>query len=1306
MPPLITLIIAALAGEFGAVVAALTGTLLSLGASLVLSSISKLFAKSGNASSLTSTLSSRTVTVRQPAAPWQVAYGQNRMGGILTFMHTTGTNNELLHMVITLTGHEVNAIPTMYFDGVAVPLSGGDATGNFAGFAHAEFNLGGREQAAFPGLIGIGGWDAAHRQRGHAGVYVRLKWDATKFPNGVPNITFAINGRKVYDPRNGTIAYSNNAALCIADYLNNASFGMAAQTKYPVTAAMWSNGGFNNFNAANMGDNDTTTKAFDTNSALANTYIKIDLGAGNAQEFRRLRLFFDAAGFGTTIYVDYSDDNFVSAHVAADNWAPDSKGWNEVELAPNGAHRYWAIFIHTAPGAGPNCMEVQWWISDVDSVQLIAAANTSDEAVALTAGGNENRFTCDGSFGTDAIPSDILSRMLSTMVGSVSYIGGLWGIYPAIWRAPTISLSDADLRGPMKVQTRMTHRDLFNGVMGTFISPTNNWQVSAYPPYQDPTYLAEDNNEPIWKTVEFPFTISAATVQRLSKIELFRARRQTVVTAGFKISAYQVQPMDIVQFSHPRFGWVNKTFEVKSTSLIYAPDAHGSALAVGVDVVMQEADSSIYNWAGDITVSAPPSTTMPDNRVCQPPTGLALASIETVRATDGVAVAGILVNWTAPADQFVQSGGHIHVQWKKTSDTLWHSEPKLPGNITEHPIFPVIDGISYDVQMWAQNASGVNSTVLTASITPSATNNLPIIYDNLVKNGDFTQGYLNWDDTWDTNRGSMNSGSTSLPRGGTYFRSGALANVGLRSKEYIPVDPAKTYLIECWVDIPTAAGGINYGGLECYDGNYVLLGTPHVYSLFNGITGNSLYTYHTNELTGENNNNSSAFPVGTRFVRLYFIFNYTGTVTPVNSILVGVRFSEVAAGANYPGSPYGRVPQMIASAVAVENGNFEASTVILPPPGWTLYNRTDQTVSYDTSTPYSGLQSIKIVTVGGSSGLISLRNYACRPSDVFRISCRAKAAAGAANAILALTFRDKNGTALAGANASTGAIAWTFIQASCIAPASTVYFTIEVFGDAGSSTVEFDEIHIARMMTAFEVTPINTSGAPTTAGTTLVTQSGATKTINVASSTMQFGDGQVSYNSGSVTPATFGTWFIYADDPGFNGGAVTYVASANESDVYAGNGRIFFGSITTTAPGSQVGGPAAGAGGGRFRFCFSGNVRIQTVDGWKRFDELPERFEILNCTGRHWATATIAENADDMLDMGSGELVTLNHRVYDVTASKGEEWVPARRRFPDAPLVPGGVPRTVYNLSVESDREEDRHFLLENGVIAHNVSIS
>lgn len=111
-----------------------------------------------------------------------------------------------------------------------------------------------------------------------------------------------------------------------------------------------------------------------------------------------------------------------------------------------------------------------------------------------------------------------------------------------------------------------------------------------------------------------------------------------------------------------------------------------------------------------------------------------------------------------------------------------------------------------------------------------------------------------------------------------------------------------------------------------------------------------------------------------------------------------------------------------------------------------------------------------------------------------------------------------------------------------------------------------------RLVNTKRLTAVNSSYTPTTS---VLAQSGATTTINIGASTQQFPDGSVSYNSGSVNPGALGTYYIYADDPLYAGGAVVYVATTTNYTVTANDGRLYFGKITTTG-----GGGATGAGGG------------------------------------------------------------------------------------------------------------------------------
>ncbi len=130
----------------------------------------------------------------------------------------------------------------------------------------------------------------------------------------------------------------------------------------------------------------------------------------------------------------------------------------------------------------------------------------------------------------------------------------------------------------------------------------------------------------------------------------------------------------------------------------------------------------------------------------------------------------------------------------------------------------------------------------------------------------------------------------------------------------------------------------------------------------------------------------------------------------------------------------------------------------------------------------------------------------------------------------------------------------------------------------------------------------------------------------------------------------------------------------------------------TTASG---GGGGGGGGGG----CFTGNVKVRTLDfGIVRFDALPtdRDFLIENECGIFFARLLVHENhTSEMLDMGRGELVTLNHLL-----KAGEKWVCAEHYFSN--VSQRTVCTTVYNLQVLTRDEEARHYILENGIVAHN----
>jgi hypothetical protein len=236
--PFLAPVFAAIGSVVGAIGATAVGSFaLKIGTSLLLSAAaSALQKKPSFAASTSSQIAGRDVTIREAVAPCEIVYGRSRKGGVITFLHSVPTPgaetlNEL-HVVIVLASHQVSQIGNIYFDGeLAHPAGSNVAVGRFAGKSYVERANGGADQTAFPGLVGKvpDKWTADHRMRGQAAIWLQLWYDAETYPAGIPNITADVIGKNdILDPRKGIRGYTENAALCVADYMSLTPFGIGA----------------------------------------------------------------------------------------------------------------------------------------------------------------------------------------------------------------------------------------------------------------------------------------------------------------------------------------------------------------------------------------------------------------------------------------------------------------------------------------------------------------------------------------------------------------------------------------------------------------------------------------------------------------------------------------------------------------------------------------------------------------------------------------------------------------------------------------------------------------------------------------------------------------------------------------------------------------------------------------------------------------------------------------------------------------------------------------------------------------------
>jgi len=446
---------------------------------------------------------------------------------------------------------------------------------------------GGSGQNVKSTLDGIADFDgptlpANFRGVGIACLYVRYDYDQYKFPNGVPLITAKVRGKKVYDPRTSTTVYSNNAALCIRDFITS-SYGL-------------------------------------------------------------------------------SDDS-------------------------------------------------------IDDTSFQAAANECDEDVTLSGSGTEKRYTINGVIQANRATGDVLQDLTTACAGTL-----FWGT------VKTLTLDD--LRGPITLDTRITMRDNFNTVSGTFIDKDQDWVTADYPTLSSSTFKTEDGGEEVKLDLPLPYTTSAATAQRLAKLTLFRGREQMTLSADFGLEAMEVEVGDIIAFTNDRYGFDEKEFEVVGWRLAANQDAGD----LRITLTLRETSQAAFSWNAEETAIISNNTNLPIYTAGTQIFNLSVGEGGRTQS-DGTRITTALVDWYDVETAFFE---RYEVQWKPTADSRYSTTFTTNSNIE---VSPIIDGVEYTFRVRAITVSGFRGDFASVTLTGAGDVTAPNIPTGLSATGGF--GYIN-----------------------------------------------------------------------------------------------------------------------------------------------------------------------------------------------------------------------------------------------------------------------------------------------------------------------------------------------------------------------------------------------------------------------------------------------------------------------------------------------------------------------------------------------------------------------------------
>ncbi len=618
----------------------------------------------------------RDIMARDPLAYRRLIYGQVRTTGPVPFMGTQGTKNENLHFIVMIAAHECDELGEITFDnGESVPLDGsGNATGKYAGYVTVKKFVGTASQAASTELIAAfpSIWTSNHKLSGIAYIHVKLKYNVDLFPNGIPTVKCLTKGKKVFDSRDGT------------------------QSSGTPSTWKWS-----------------------PNSALCTADFLHDSTFGRGIAWSRIKTA-----------------DLVEAANVCDEPIIRGDSFTVVCDVASGNRHIGAVITGILPGmqvggtgipSGSRVVSVNSSTGDFFTIDKDPTA--TNVAVTLTFGDFENRYETHGTITTDQLLDTTTNELAGAMAGHAIDSGGLWTIRAGAYRTPTVDLTDDDLAGSFTVIPRLSRRETYNGVKGTYISPYNQWVASDFPSIKNDTYKGWDGGIRLWKDIALPFTTSPAMAQRLAKIDLERGRQQITVEATYKLKAFECMPIDTVRITRAELGWTNKEFEITNWKFIQIPSDTG--IALGVTMNLRETAAAVWDWADgeETTVDLAANTDFDDPSIVPTPTGLTLTSdtITMDAAGDGATIPRIRVEWDTPDNAYIEQGGYVDVEYRVTGDPDWKIWERVRGDSLLSEITGLVIDESYDVrirfvnQLQVRGAYADDTVVVTGDTTAPAT---------------------------------------------------------------------------------------------------------------------------------------------------------------------------------------------------------------------------------------------------------------------------------------------------------------------------------------------------------------------------------------------------------------------------------------------------------------------------------------------------------------------------------------------------------------------------------------------------------
>ena len=602
------------------------------------------------------------LTGRAAQAPRQIVYGKCRVAGTIVKMTTSGTENNKLHMAIVLAGHEIQSLEAVYLNDILLTTSSATTSGetvftvtnsdftntdndnSFGSGRLIRFTFHDGSQTAVDGLAAASlssDYPATAKFQGMAYVYMELIYDPEK--NGqLPALWFEVKGKKVFDPRDDSTAWSANPALIIRDYLTDTTYGLKAVASEINDGSGSTVGSFHK--AADICDESTSVPNANLTThtvTVAGGKFVIDgtsqasltLTEGNTYKFDQSNntnsnhpLRFSATSDGT-----HGGGSQYTTGVTTNGTAGSSGAYVQITVATSAPALYYYCTNHSGMGG----------------------------SAATPSGSSETRYTANGFTNASASGEGILEGLLTSCAGAISYTNGQFNLFVGGDQSTSLTITDEDVLGDISISTKAGNGEMYNTVKSIFVDASAKYEAMEAPVYENATYLAADTpsgessaNYKRLLELQFPFTTTQTMAQRLSAIVLDRQRQTSTVSLLTTIEYLKLQPSDWVNVTNTRMSYSSKTFEVQSTELQFA-EQDGNVFAA-TRLTLQEIDTTIYDYSAGsyVDVVAEGNNVSGGSLAISAPTNLTLTQITNQEGT--TAKIAVKISWTNNANDAIQ----------------------------------------------------------------------------------------------------------------------------------------------------------------------------------------------------------------------------------------------------------------------------------------------------------------------------------------------------------------------------------------------------------------------------------------------------------------------------------------------------------------------------------------------------------------------------------------------------------------------------------------------------------------------------